>query len=310
MALKDKIKNIPKSSGVYLMKDAASRIIYIGKAVNLQNRIKSYFHSDRTSKTHAVMSSLRHIDFILTASETDSLLLENDLIKKHKPYYNVMLRDDKTYPYLKLTSREDFPRLLLTRKHVKDGNEYFGPYPNAGNLKSLLRWLQKIFKWRPCKLNFSHSCLPKESKIKSCLYLHTGNCLAPCTGKINPKEYRKNLKDLKLFLNGRHKKLISGWKKEMKKASMGMQYEKAKEIRDRIYSLEIMHERVTIREMKPDEIKTSLKITRTLEETKEILNLPGWPIIIECFDTSNTSGAEPVGSMVRFLNGKPDKSNY
>ncbi|MBN1621344.1 MAG: excinuclease ABC subunit UvrC, partial [Endomicrobiales bacterium] len=310
MNLKERIKNIPNKPGVYIMRDATAKIIYIGKAIRLRNRINSYFRNDGTSKNSAILSSLRHIDFILAASESEALVLENQLIKEYQPYYNVMWRDDKSYPYLKLTIKEDFPRLFLTRKKINDGNQYFGPYPQSGQISYLLKWLQKTFKWRPCRLDFQYVSLPRENKIKSCLYLQTDKCYAPCLGKITPKEYKRNLNGLSLFLRGRYKYLAKIWEKEMRQASKNLKFEKASELRNRIQALNQIHEKITIREITPGDLTLSLNTTKTLEELKNVLSLLNWPSIIEGFDISNISGYEPVGSMVRFHNGKPDKNNY
>ena len=304
------IQNIPSSPGVYLMRDSAARIIYIGKASNLKKRVTSYFRDDGTYKTNGIINSLRHIDFILTASEREALILEERLIKEHQPYFNVMLKDGKTYPYLKLTMSEDFPRLVFTRRVLNDGGEYFGPYPHVFEIQKIFRWLRHLFKWRYCKLEFTHDALPKPSKVKSCLYLHTEKCQAPCVGKISSKEYKQQLNYLRNFLKGKHKLLVASWKSEMRKASKLMEFEKAKIILDRINALEVSTERVTMREISEREIESSLTINKVLVELKDILKLPSWPVIVEGFDISNVSGTDSVASMVRFQNGKPDKSAY
>lgn len=328
-----KITNIPKAPGVYLMRDASAKIIYIGKARNLKSRVASYFRADTQIKTSSMIASLRHIDFVLTASESEALVLENKLIKQYQPYYNVMWKDDKSYPYLKLTSKEDFPRLFLTRKLVrqkddsastavrpgrsrkkagrfKEPGEYFGPYPHVRQAKILLKWLQRVFKWRMCRFSFGYKSLPAQSKIKPCLYLHTKRCIAPCTGRITPREYKNSLNEIRLFLKGKYKSLLKLWKKQMKHASDNLNFEKASEIRDRIRALDVTGEKVTIRELKAYDLTTSIKTTNALKDLKGILSLSTWPLIIEGFDISNISGIEPVGSMVRFHNGQPDKSNY
>jgi excinuclease ABC subunit C len=303
------IKNIPTSPGVYLMRDAAARIIYIGKASNLRNRITSYFRNDGTYKTNALINSLRHIDFILAASDREAMILEDRLIKAHQPYYNVMLKDGKTYPYLKLTY-EDFPRLVFTRRVLKDGGEYFGPYPHVYEMKKIFYWLRHLFQWRYCKHEFSEAKLPKLEKVKSCLYLHTNRCPAPCVGKISSRDYKKQINEISLFLNGKYKSLVKTWEKEMRLASKNMDFEKAKALRDRISALEISNEKVTMREISEQDMVSSFTTNKTLEELKNVLGLSKWPMIIEGFDISNISGTDSVASMVRFHNGKPDKSGY
>ncbi|MCX5782701.1 MAG: excinuclease ABC subunit UvrC [Elusimicrobia bacterium] len=292
------------------MKDAGGKIIYIGKANNIKKRIASYFRHDIESKTVAIINSLRHIDYILASSEREALILERQLIREFQPYFNSMWRDDKSYPYLKLTKKEDFPQVILSRKVIKDGSEYFGPYPHVLQIKVLLKWLQKIFKFRPCKLEFSSTSLPKEEKVKSCLYYQTEKCPAPCLKKISSKDYKEKIKGISLFLKGKFSRLEKNWEKEMGEASRNLEYEKAAELRDRITAIKTLGERVTLREIKPEDLPDSLKFTEKLKELKNVLDLSRWPIVIEGFDISNISGAESVGSMVRFQNGQPDKNEY
>lgn len=308
--LKDRIKGMPSSPGVYLMKDASGKIIYIGKAKDLKKRVASYFRSDVEPKVVAIISSLRHIDYLLASSEREALLIERQLINRLQPYFNSMWRDDKSYPYLKLTVKEDFPRLVLTRKLIKDGSEYFGAYPHVFQIKKLVKWLQRMFKFRPCSLSFTEKELPKEEKVRSCLYYHTQRCAAPCLGKISSKDYKEQIKGLSLFLRGRYRQLEKSWQKEMAEASKHMDYEKAADLRDRLTAIQSMDEKVTVSQIGPEDLPRSLDFTAKLEELKEVLGLSKWPITIEGFDISNISGTESVGSMVRFLNGQPDKNNY
>jgi excinuclease ABC subunit C len=307
---KEKLHNLPETPGVYIMRDAGGTIIYIGKAINLKRRVSSYFRSDAEAKAVAIVGSLRHLDYILASSEREALIIERQLIGQYQPYYNTMWRDDKSYPYLKLTLKEEYPRLLLVRKLADDGSEYFGPYPQVIQIKRLMKWLQKMFKWRPCRLEFDSRHLPPEAKVKSCLYYHTERCHGPCMGRITPAEYRKVANDLRLFLKGRYRQLEEQWIAEMRQASENMKYELAADLRDRLQAIRSMQEKVTVRELKPDDLTTSLKATSTLEELKQVLELSKWPILIEGFDISNISGTESVGSMVRFHNAKPDKANY
>ena len=305
-----KFLNLPSSPGVYLMRNSAGKIIYIGKARSLRHRVASYFQRTDEPKTFALLHSLRHIDYILAVSEREALILERQLIGRYQPYFNVMFRDDKSYPYLKLTMKEDFPRLFMTRKLIKDGSEYFGPFPQMSQFHKFIRWLQRTFKWRSCEHEFDAAHLPPRERVKSCLYLQTGRCPGPCLGRITPQEYKKNLQALRLFLKGRYRNLLELWEQEMQEASRDLNYEKAAEVRDRIRNVKKMDERITVRELQPAELETSLRTSQSLQELKEKLNLKKWPIIIEGFDISNTSGTEPVGSMVRFHSGKPDKDNY
>ncbi|MCB4790715.1 MAG: excinuclease ABC subunit UvrC [Elusimicrobia bacterium] len=305
-----KLKDIPGAPGVYLMRDAGAKIIYVGKASNLKKRVASYFKKDNTTKISIMMTFLRHIDFILASSESEALIIENYLIKQYQPYFNTMWKDDKSYPYLKLTTKEDFPRLVLTRNKTDDGNEYFGPYPHVMEIKKLISWFYRFFKCRPCKLDISAGSLPDMNKVKSCIYLQSNKCPGPCVGKITFKDYRKKINEIKTFLKGRYGMLLSKWEKEMKLASKSLDYEQASEIRDRIKAIKLINEKVTIREIKPQDMSLSLKVTDVLKELKDVLGLKKWPITIEAFDISNISGTNSVGSLVRFHNAKPDKQNY
>ncbi|MDR2772777.1 MAG: excinuclease ABC subunit UvrC [Elusimicrobiota bacterium] len=305
-----KIGQIPKLPGVYIIRDGLGNIIYIGKAVKLRNRIASYFNADIGSKSAAIISAMRKIDYILCASGREALLIERQLINKVKPYFNSMWKDDKSYPYIKLSINEDFPRLFLTRKKLKDSALYFGPYPEIFYIKKLVRWLIKLFKIRQCKIEFSQDNLPPLKKVKSCIYAHTNLCLAPCISKISSAQYKENIKDLEDFLNGKFKKLSNLWKEQMKTFSDNLEFEKASEIRDRLFAIESMAERVMISEISQDEINQSIDRSDSLNELRQILHADKLPVIIEGFDNSNTQGTNPVASMVRFTNGLPDKKNY
>ena len=302
--------NIPHLPGVYIMRDSAANIIYIGKAKDLKNRISSYFHSDTDSKAFSIISAMKTINYILCASEREAFLVERQLIKKVQPYFNAMWKDDKTYPYIKLTVAEDFPRLVMTRKVVKDGALYFGPYPQLTYIKKLILWLNKVFKIRPCKISLSEKELPKLEKVKSCLYYHTGLCFGPCMGKISSADYKNNLKEVETFFNGKLKKLADTWQKEMVELSNKQEYEKAKEIRDRLFAIQSISQRVAIREISIEDINQYVSKTDSLQELKQVLKLHKLPAVMECFDISNTSGTNPVASMVQFVNAKPNKSGY
>ncbi|MDD3064712.1 MAG: excinuclease ABC subunit UvrC [Endomicrobiaceae bacterium] len=306
----DYTKNIPHLPGVYLMRDTAANIIYVGKAKDLKNRITSYFHSDTNSKSSSIITAMKTINYILCSSEREALILERDLIKKIQPHFNAMWKDDKSYPFIKLTVNEDFPRLIMSRKMLNDGALYFGPYPQVTYIKKLIFWLNKIFKIRPCKLSFSQKEQPDSAKVKSCLYYHTHLCYGPCMGHITSADYKNNLKALELFLKGKFRSLESVWEKQMKHASAKQQYEKAKELRDRLFAIRSMAERVSVSRIELEELNQYILKTDALLELKEKLRLKQLPNVMECFDISNTSGTNPVGSMVQFVNGKPNKSGY
>lgn len=305
-----KLENIPKLPGVYIMRDGIGNIIYIGKAKSLRDRISSYFNSDTESKATAIITAMRKIDYILCTSEREALIIERQLINKVQPYFNSMWKDDKSYPYIKFSVNEDFPRLILTRKKEKDGALYFGPFPQIYYIKKLVRWLVKLFKIRPCKLEFSENKLPDEKKVKSCMYYHTEMCYGPCLGKITSADYKEKTKEIELFLNGKFKKLADEWESQMHELSSQMKFEEAKEVRDRLYALENMSERVMISEITKDDINESVQRADSISELKKVLGLRHMPAIIEGFDNSNIQGTNPVASMVRFTNGISDKKNY
>jgi len=231
--LKDKIALFPRSPGVYLMKDPAGKIIYIGKANHLKSRVASYFTGkDSRPMTPFLMARVYDIEFINTATAKEALILENNLIKRHRPRYNVTLRDDKTYYYLSLDPTDKFPRLQLVRKRLHNAALYFGPYPSGLAAKETLRFVQQIFPLR--------SCRNRDFKIRPrpCLEYQIGRCLAPCSGRINEEAYRNLVDNAVSFLRGRSRELITELKKQMNDASEELHYEEAARLRDRIAALE------------------------------------------------------------------------
>jgi len=299
----NKIYNLlPETPGVYLMRDYSGEILYIGKARNLKKRVSSYFtKSVSDPRITALISSIKTVDYIIAKSERDALLLENKLIKKLQPKYNIMWRDDKSYPYIKLTAKEEFPYLTLTRQKKNDGSKYFGPFHNVSNVRKLLRRLRFMFHIRPCT----------KTKFKSkCFYFDLGQCPGPCIGKIKSSEYKKNIEKLELFLEGKYDLLKKILEKEMKEQSEKLNFEEAKNLRDIIFSIDKIFEKISFHEIKETDLDRRLNLSRTLSQLKEILNLPKVPVTIEAFDVSNISGKEAVGSMVSFFQGKPDKKNY
>lgn len=311
MNLSDKIKSLPHEPGVYLMRDATAAILYIGKAKNLFNRVGTYFQkTELPPKVRSLIHFIRRVDYIATSSERDALILENRLIKKYQPRYNVIMRDDKSYPYLKLTVKEDFPRLLLTRKKKKDSSLYFGPYPRVSQVRGILRWMQKNFNIRPCNLDIRGQQALPEKKYKSCLYFHIGSCPAPCAGTLSSARYKDNIKKVKLFLKGDHSHLITLWEHEMKQYAENKNYEKAAEIRDRLLGLKHLYERVYIQGINEQDLIGRIESGSALSILKKELRLPLVPLEIEAFDISNIQGSQPVGSLVTFSRGVPKKTGY
>ena len=307
------LRSLPKTPGVYFMRDAAGRVIYIGKASNLRSRVGSYFKGQERHdpKTQILVPKIRHIDYIACASEREALILEQRLIRRDKPQFNIMWRDDKSFPFVALT-KEDFPRLYMTRERKRKNVAYYGPYPNASDVKQLLRWAwkAKVFPLRPCRYEFDVKHPIAYSKVRSCLYLHTGECPAPCVGKISPARYQRIARKAALFFSGKRETLVKELERDMARASRQMRYEEAARIRDRINGISRMDELVTFKEMTPEEVTGRLQHSRGLTELMKALGLPRPPMRIETFDISHIQGVETVASMVSFSRGLPDKSNY
>ncbi|MBN1794766.1 MAG: excinuclease ABC subunit UvrC [Candidatus Omnitrophica bacterium] len=296
MDIQKTITNLPNAPGVYLFKDAQGTIMYIGKALSLRRRVSSYFTPrPHSSPKSAVMAKkIASIDHIQTPSEIEALLLEADLIKEHQPRYNVALRDDKTFPFLKLTVRERFPRILVTRKRIDDGSLYFGPYTDARLLREAAWVLKKIFRLRGCKR------MPKNV----CLEYHLGQCMGPCEELATEKEYRESVRELTLFLEGKGKRLIRMLTRNMRQASANRRYEQAAALRDKIAALGSLSQK---KEAISGPLIESLD---ELTELKSMVSLPRLPRRIEAFDISNISGTNAVGSMVLFCDGAPRSAGY
>ncbi len=229
--LADKAKKCPDEPGVYIFKDAAGEVIYVGKAVSLRNRVRSYLQNGRDAKVRAMLEKAADLSFIVTENEVEALVLEANLVKRHRPHYNVVLKDDKSYPYIKVTVNEEFPRVLFSRRRLKDGARYYGPYTRAGAVYETLRFTRTFFPYRSCKTG-----APKRSR--PCLNYHIRRCPGPCTGHVDRQSYRKGIDDLCLFLEGRYRRLLGHLKKEMGAAAARMQFEKAGVLRDRLRALE------------------------------------------------------------------------
>ena len=233
-SLEERLKLCPTEPGIYIMKDGAGHVIYVGKAKNLRSRVRSYFQNskDLSPKTVHLVSKVEGIEFLQTQSETEALLLENNLIKKWKPKYNIRLKDDKTYPYLKLAMDHPFPRPYIARKQFKgDGNEYFGPFPNSGYLRQVLRGGAKVFQLRDCR---DHDF---ANRSRPCLSYEIGQCTAPCVGYVTKEDYAKQVGEFRDFLSGDSNDLQQKWLEQMDEASNNLEFEKAAQLRDRLEAL-------------------------------------------------------------------------
>lgn len=291
MALQDKIRELPLTSGVYLMKDASGKVIYVGKAVSLRKRVQSYFRKSTAalSKTDLLVKKISAIDYIDTASEAEALILEASLVKQYDPKFNIELRDDKSYPFIELTN-EKFPRISVQRPKVKkEGYTYYGPYVNPPLIREALGIIRKIFHFRTCD----------PFPNKACLDFHIGLCDAPCVKNISEKEYARNIKHVRFILEGKKDALYKNLKAQMEKSTREQNFEEAAKLRDQLRAIGALYSGTK-----------DINYYKEAEQLARAFNLPRMPERIEAFDISNIMGNQAVGSMVSFLNGKPDKNNY
>lgn len=235
--MRDRLKKVPLQPGVYIYKDSEGRVIYVGKAKLLRNRMRSYFQASEKlePKVRAMMNRVASFDFIVTSNEMEALLLEDNLIKAHHPRYNILFRDDKTYPHLKLTVADEFPRLAMVREKKDGVSRYFGPYTSAGSLRENLRVLSSIFMLRSCK-TFSR-------RERPCLNHDIGRCLGPCVGKVSPEEYQALVRNLITFMEGDYLQLVKSSEMQMKEAAANLEFEKAARLRDQVQSLKRLGEK-------------------------------------------------------------------
>jgi len=261
MAIKEQLKTLPARPGVYLFKDNVGRIIYVGKASSLRNRVKSYFSSSAklSSKLERLVERINDLDAIVTASEYEALILENELIKKYRPAYNVLLKDDKTFPYLKIDLKNDWPTVRITRRFHKDGDRYFGPYVSAYSLRQTMKLIRKIFPFRSCNRTIT------GKDARPCLEYHIKSCLGPCIGAVSKEDYNDVIKQVVLFLEGKQELLIQNLKHKMEEASQQLQYEKAALLRNQIQAIEnvIENQRIAVT-VRGDEDAIALAQTKEL----------------------------------------------
>ena len=234
--IEEQLKMLPDKPGVYIMRDVNDRIIYVGKAINLKNRVRSYFRkTDKTERIKRMVSLIDHFEYIVVDNEAEALILECNLIKKNRPKFNVLLKDDKTYPYIKIDIKSDYPNVVITRKVINDGSKYFGPYANPGAAKEMLDFIKQKYKIRQCK-NF-------RSETRACLNYHINRCLGPCMGYISKEEYRKQIDEIIDILDGKIDKVLRELEKQMLDEADKLDFEKAAYIRDRMLAIERVNEK-------------------------------------------------------------------
>lgn len=230
------LKKLPDKPGVYIMKDKLDNVIYVGKAVVLKNRVRQYFRkNNKTARIEKMVSLIDHFEYIVVGSEDEALILECNLIKKYRPRFNVLLKDDKTYPYIRIDVKSDYPNIYMTRRLLNDGAKYFGPYASSGSAKEMINFIKEKFQIRQCK-NF-------KNKDRACLNYHIKKCLAPCMGYVSKEEYRKQIDQIIMLLDGKIDQIIRNLKNEMQECALKQEYEKAATIRDRILAIERVSEK-------------------------------------------------------------------
>jgi len=234
--IEEQLKILPDKPGVYIMHDVDDKIIYVGKAVNLKRRVKSYFRkTDKTERIKRMVSLIDHFEYIVVDNEAEALILECNLIKKNRPKFNVLLKDDKTYPYIKIDIKSDYPNVTITRKVINDGSKYFGPYANPGAAKEMLDFIKQKYKIRQCK-NF-------RSETRACLNYHINRCLGPCMGYVSKEDYRKQIDEIIDILDGKVDKVLKELEKQMIEESSKMNFERAAYIRDRMLAIQRVNEK-------------------------------------------------------------------
>lgn len=289
--VEEKLRTVPDRPGVYFFKDRQGTILYVGKALSLAKRVRSYWQPGRplTAKLTQLVRQIADLDWIVTGSEAEALLFESSLIKENQPKYNVSLRDDKSYPYLKITSEEEFPRLFIGRGTGEAGVQTIGPFANATLLHQAFRAIRQVIPFRTCRT------LPK----RACLDYHLRLCSAPCEGKISRTDYQQNLSSIFRLMEGRKREVLDDLQRKMREAAQDRRYEDAARFRDQVAGLQQLNPRP--RQFVP---------ANALADLQSVLRLKKLPRRIEGFDVSNIFGREAVGSMVAFRDGRSWKEGY
>lgn len=306
----EKVRTFPHSPGVYLMKDDAGRVLYVGKAKNLRARAGSYFlkAAAEDPRTAQLVREIRDIDYIDAESEIDAMLMEARLIKDIQPRFNRDLRDDKTFPYLEIHTREQFPRVGFTREPKDRGTKLYGPFTNPRGLRGAIQVLQKIFRFRTCNLDIDEDD-PRWRWFRPCLLASIRQCTAPCNLRISREDYRKDIRRLMRFLDGGQKSLLADMKAEMAAAAKALRFEEAARLRDEIHMLESLDQRGNLEtHVQPEVFPIDPK--RGLAGLQKVLKLERQPRIVDGVDIAHTSGTDTVASVVRFLDGLPFKPGY
>jgi excinuclease ABC subunit C len=296
--IENRLQQLPATPGVYFHKDKQGRVIYVGKAAVLKNRVRQYFQKSRSRdpKTEALVKDIADVDWIETETELDALFLESELIKRYKPRYNIELRDDKSQLFVRINLRSTYPHVSYTRRPLDDGATYLGPYYNGGALKRALKYLRRIYPYS------THTTLPS----RACLLHHLGLCPGVEEGKISEADYKHNLKKLIQYLKGQRIQLIAAAERDMKRAAQSQDFETAATLRNQLIALKTLRQQVVFGDREFMDISKD----QGLSGLQELLDLKGIPKRIEGYDISHMSGTDTVASMAVFTNGLPDKAQY
>ena len=302
------LKTLPDSPGVYFMKDAQGRTLYIGKAKSLRNRVSTYFHeSYGDARLRAMIAQIDDVETLQTPSEVDALLLEARLIKDVQPRYNDRLKDDKSFTMLALTTFDDFPKVWVRRETDDVSAEMYGPFTSAAELRDALRTLQRVFKFATCEIEMREDD-PKRRYFRPCLLHAIKRCTAPCAARISKERYAADIEAFRNVLRGKRDEVLVDLRTQMGEASKRLEYERAAELRDQIKALESLTRRAEADFLEGD--ITPLDPKEGLEELARVLGLAAVPRTIEGVDIAHVQGAESVGSLVSFVDGIPFKSGY
>jgi excinuclease ABC subunit C len=304
--IKEDIKRIPCSPGIYLFREEDGSILYIGKAKNLKKRVSSYFTKTvKDPRIELLISQIVSIDYIVLKSEEEALLLEDKFVKEYQPKYNIDLKDDKRYPLLKITINETWPRIQVVRKREDDGALYFGPYTDSGAMRRVSKFIRKTFRIISCKTKIINL-----QKQKHCLYYHLGECIGPDLSKMSPTEYQEKVTDVCLLLSGKGDELLKKLRSKMFYVSRHKNYEKAAKIRDMIYDLENIIGKKVRKDILKGAFYKPADIKKEISELQNVLRMSVLPLWIDAFDISNLFGQDAAGSLIVFRNGMSYKNGY
>jgi excinuclease ABC subunit C len=306
----EKVKTFPAAPGVYIMKDGQGRVLYVGKAKNLRNRAGHYFTKAATEdmRTADLVKLIEDVDFLTAESEVDALLLEARLVKDIQPRFNVELKDDKSFPYLQIRTREEFPRVEFTRTPRRKGVRLYGPFTSAKSLRAALQVLQRIFKFRTCSLDI-RSDDQRWRWFRPCILHSIRQCTAPCNFRVTREDYRKQIRSLCLVLEGKKARLLREMEEEMSQASVALQFERAARLRDEIESLKNLGMRGDVdKDVQPEVFH--IEPRKGMVGLRKVLGLRETPRTIEGVDIAHLGGNETVASLVRFIDGLPFKPGY